>query len=144
MKIFISKSPEETIKIAEEFTRKLKSGDIIGLEGELGSGKTVFVKGIAKQLGCKDEPLSPTFTIINEYYGKVPLYHFDLYRIDTIDELETTGYYEYFKKEGICVIEWIDKFPEILPDEGYIIKLEVIDELTRKITIGKKNEIPGD
>jgi tRNA threonylcarbamoyladenosine biosynthesis protein TsaE len=104
-----SLSPDETFDLGEKLGEKLNNGDIVALYGELGAGKTVFTKGIAKGLGVCEEITSPTFTLLKEYEGRNRLYHFDLYRIEDEEALENIGFYEYLGGEGVCVIEWADK-----------------------------------
>jgi len=135
----ISKSRDETIEIGAKFAKRLKRGDLVALIGELGSGKTVFTKGIAKGLGVKDVRYvnSPSFVIIKEYKGKVPLYHFDLYRLDRAGELDSLSYDEYFYGNGITVIEWADRIRDLLPTRYWEVKLSVVEENKRKIVIGK-------
>jgi tRNA threonylcarbamoyladenosine biosynthesis protein TsaE len=95
---------------------QLKPGDVIALTGDLGAGKTTFTQFIAEGLGCADRVTSPTFTLIHEYGGgRLPLYHFDFYRLESLAELEALGYEEYFYGAGVTVVEWADKFPEALP-----------------------------
>ncbi len=133
----ISKSVNETIKIGKVIARNLKSGDIICLFGELGSGKTVLVKGVAYGLGIKrDKIISPSFVLIREHHqGKLPLYHFDLYRLKSPSAILGLGYEEYFYDEGVTVIEWADRLKYLLPKEYLKINLEVIGETKRKIEI---------
>ena len=100
---------EETIALGEEFGKTLKSGDIVCLTGDLGAGKTTFTKGIAKALECIYEPVSPTFNIVNEYPGNLPVYHFDLYRLQSVEDLYSIDIDNYLFSGGICIIEW----PEI-------------------------------
>lgn len=141
MKQIISESKEDTFKLGKEFAKKLKQGDVVGLIGELGSGKTVFTKGIAEGLGIDQMNVtSPTFTIINEYEGKLKLFHFDLYRINSTDELESLGYEEYFYNEGVVVIEWAEKCIDVLPPGCYLIYFEYIDENKRKLRFSRKTE----
>jgi tRNA threonylcarbamoyladenosine biosynthesis protein TsaE len=121
--VIYSSSEEETIKIGEELGKLLKPGTIIGLNGELGTGKTVFVKGIARGLNTLEEPNSPTFVIMNKYEGRIPLYHFDLYRISSAEELEGIGYEDYFYGNGVTVVEWSDRVKGIFPE--YTIKIEI-------------------
>ncbi|MFI5324297.1 MAG: tRNA (adenosine(37)-N6)-threonylcarbamoyltransferase complex ATPase subunit type 1 TsaE, partial [Thermodesulfobacteriota bacterium] len=97
---------EETIKLGEIIGKSLEPGSIIALRGGLGAGKTVLVKGIARSLGIEDEPVSPTFVIMNAYEGRIPLYHFDLYRISDADELIGIGYDEFLFGEGVSAVEW--------------------------------------
>lgn len=136
----ISNSVEETIEIGKNLAKKLERGDVVSLIGELGAGKTVLTKGIAKGLGVKDVRYvnSPTFVIIKEYKGKIPLYHFDLYRIDRSSWLDSETYEEYFYDDGITVIEWADKIKSILPKKYIEVKLSVSGENKRKIEITNK------
>lgn len=108
-------------KLAE----KLKPGAVVALEGDLGTGKTTLTKAIAKGLGIEDHITSPTFTIIQEYHeGRLPLYHFDVYRLDEEEEFHELGYEEYFYGDGVCVVEWADKVREFLPADRIYISLE--------------------
>ncbi len=137
--IFISRSPEETLEFAKQFSQSLKAGDIVALIGNLGSGKTIFVKGICNGLNAGQNPLSPTFSIINEYIGKYTIYHIDFYRIKDKEELYDIGYEDYFNDESICLIEWADMFIEILPEDHIEVKIEFgSDDLERVITIQRK------
>ncbi|MBL7091774.1 MAG: tRNA (adenosine(37)-N6)-threonylcarbamoyltransferase complex ATPase subunit type 1 TsaE [Candidatus Omnitrophica bacterium] len=117
MKI-VTNSAEETIRLGGQLGRHLKAGDVLGLIGELGSGKTTLVKGIASGLGVKqrESVSSPSFVLIKEYSGKIPLFHFDLYRLDTIKDIEYLGVEEYLFDKGVCVIEWAEKMRMLLPD----------------------------
>lgn len=115
MNTYISKSKQDTITFAESFAKNLKSGDIIVLSGELGSGKTKFVQGVLKHFGLENEISSPTFTIVNEYNSdKMNIYHFDVYRLEDSDEFYAIGGEEYFSS-GICLIEWGEMIEDILP-----------------------------
>lgn len=134
-KTYISKSREQTIKLAKNFSQQLKPGSCIGLIGELGSGKTVFVKGLAKGLGIKENVTSPTFTLLQIYTGKIPLYHFDLYRLNSINELQDIGYEEYLHNNTIAVIEWAEKFIDLFPKNGYLIYFKYINKSQREIKI---------
>ncbi|AUG56599.1 tRNA threonylcarbamoyladenosine biosynthesis protein TsaE [Acetivibrio saccincola] len=117
MKEFKTFSQEETIEIGKALGRLLNTGDIVCINGDLGTGKTVFTNGIAKSLGIKEHITSPTFTIVNEYSGRVPFYHFDVYRISDSEEMFEIGFEEYLYGEGIVVIEWADIIKDILPEE---------------------------
>ena len=133
----ISKSVEETMGLGEIFAGGLKRGDCVALVGDLGAGKTVFTKGIAKGLGVKNARYvnSPTFVIIKEYDGKFPLYHFDLYRLDGHSGLDDMNWEEYFYGDGVTVIEWADKIRELLPDSYWEVNLKAVDEKRRDIRI---------
>jgi len=117
MKI-LSNSEQETVSLGEKLGRQLKPGDVLGLVGELGTGKTTLTKGIASGLGIKrgQDISSPSFVLIKEYAGKIPLYHFDLYRLDKIKDVEYLGVEEYLFDQGVCVIEWAEKMKMLLPD----------------------------
>jgi len=137
--MYISNSAKETEKIGEKFAEKLKKGDIVGFSGELGSGKTTFIKGIVKKL-CNTFATSPSFVLINEYNGKIPVFHFDLYRLENEKEIETTGWEEYIGK-GIILIEWIEKIKKFLPDNLILVKIEILGNNKRKIKIKRgKND----
>jgi tRNA threonylcarbamoyladenosine biosynthesis protein TsaE len=113
----ITESAEETSNIGEQLGRLLSKGNIICLSGDLGAGKTAFTKGIAKGLGVSDYVTSPTYTIINEYEGSLPLYHFDVYRLNDVEEMYELGYEEYFFGDGVVVLEWADIVRDIIPGE---------------------------
>lgn len=120
---FISKSHNETLKFGIELGKLLKPGDIVCLDGELGAGKTVLTKGIAKGLGIGKEVTSPTYTLINEYPGKVSLYHFDLYRLEDEDELFHIGGEELLYGQGVSVIEWASRAKDLLYRDCIWIRL---------------------
>ncbi len=112
----ISHSPAETIAFARTLAATLRRGDVLALSGDLGAGKTHFVKGLAAGLGTTASVTSPTFTLLHEYPGgRLPLYHFDFYRLDDADEALKIGLDEYLDGDGVCVIEWAEKFPTLLP-----------------------------
>lgn len=129
----VTESPEETMRIAENLGQLVQEGDVITLEGDLGAGKTSFTKGLAKGLGVKRVVNSPTFTIIKEYQGRLPLYHMDVYRME--DEVEDLGFDEYFYGEGVSVIEWPSMIPSQLPEDRLMISIYHLGETTRKISI---------
>ena len=134
---YISHSEEETERIAAEFAAQLHGGDFIAFFGELGSGKTAFVRGLASVF-CKGARVaSPTYAIVNEYRGKVDIFHFDMYRITDDDSLYSTGFYDYFDRNGIMAVEWSENIPFGLPDERYNVTFFKEDEATRKIVIEK-------
>ncbi len=122
-KIIESLSPEETGRIGEEIGKNAKKGDIYCISGELGVGKTYLSKGIAKGLGVEDVITSPTFTIVNEYEGRLPLYHFDVYRLEGEDDLYAIGADEYFFSDGVCIIEWAELVREAIPENAVWIEI---------------------
>ena len=136
MFITTSSSPEETLLLGETVGKILKAGDLVNLNGELGAGKTLFVKGVASALGLgADVVTSPTFSIINEYIGgQLELYHFDLYRLEDELSLEQVGYLDYFYGSGITLVEWGDLFKDHLPDERLDIVFEQQGSEDRKLT----------
>jgi tRNA threonylcarbamoyladenosine biosynthesis protein TsaE len=134
-------SAEETMQFAAKLAQKLKEKDVIALEGDLGAGKTTFTKGLAKGLGIERTISSPTFTIVKEYKGRLPLYHMDVYRLE--DTFEDLGFDEYFDGDGVTVVEWAHLIKPQLPDELLYIHLYHHGELERKIVIepiGKRYE----
>ncbi|PHO06836.1 tRNA (adenosine(37)-N6)-threonylcarbamoyltransferase complex ATPase subunit type 1 TsaE [Thermoanaerobacterium thermosaccharolyticum] len=124
---FKTKSPIETEKIGFKLGNLLKRGSIVLISGELGVGKTVLTKGIAKGMGIDDYVTSPTFMIVNEHLGDIPLYHFDVYRIDDYTELYDIGYEEYFYGDGVCVIEWPEKIKPLIPEDNIFIRMDMGD-----------------
>ncbi len=123
--VFESNSADETFEIAEQLGKQAKSGEIYCLSGELGVGKTVFSQGFAKGLGITEHVNSPTFTILQTYdSGKLPLYHFDVYRLGDLAEMEEIGYDDYFFGEGVCLIEWAELIKEILPADRKNVTIE--------------------
>jgi len=130
----ITNRAEETRKTAMDFAKKITRGTIIGLIGELGTGKTIFTKGIAQGLGIKDTITSPSFTILNIYHtSNMDLFHFDLYRLSSIEELENIGYEEYFYSNGVTVIEWSEKCIDILPKKSYLIYFKHLNKIKMDI-----------
>ena len=137
--IIDSYKEEDTFSFGEELGKKAVPGEIYALCGDLGVGKTVFTKGLAKGLGITESVCSPTFTIVQIYEeGRLPLYHFDVYRIGDIEEMDEIGYEDYFYGEGLCMIEWANLIEEILPDKRYDVTIKKDLEKGfdyRKITI---------
>ncbi|MBR2337317.1 MAG: tRNA (adenosine(37)-N6)-threonylcarbamoyltransferase complex ATPase subunit type 1 TsaE [Clostridia bacterium] len=129
----ITKSFEETIQVAMEYTKTLSQGDVVILDGDMGAGKTVFAKGVARALGITDEITSPTYAYMNDYDGK--LYHYDCYRLSSGEDAEALGLTDYFYMRGICVIEWAQNIADALPRNIKRVKIEKIDEGTRKIIL---------
>ncbi|HDN97895.1 MAG: tRNA (adenosine(37)-N6)-threonylcarbamoyltransferase complex ATPase subunit type 1 TsaE [Candidatus Omnitrophota bacterium] len=126
-------SPEETKILGEKIAKNLKKGDIVGFIGCLGSGKTTLIKGIVKFLTGK-EAISPSFVIIREYEGKIPVYHFDLYRLNDEKELETIGWEDYLER-GIILIEWAEKIKNCLPEKTIFVEISIEGRDKRKFTI---------
>ncbi len=136
---FISNSPKETEQFASEFAKMLREHDFIAFFGDLGSGKTAFVRGMARTLCPKAKVSSPTFAIVNEYTGgTLEIYHFDMYRIFDDDNLYSTGFYDYFDRPGVIVTEWSENIPFALPEGRYDIIFEKTGETGRIITVEKK------
>ena len=141
-KIYETNGAEETFEVGMRLAKEAKAGDIYCLDGDLGTGKTVFSQGFAAGLGIKEAVNSPTFTIVCEYEeGRLPLYHFDVYRIGDVEEMDELGYEEYFYSDGVCLIEWSTLIQEIIPDNAIEIVIEKNLEKGfdyRKITIGQE------
>jgi len=131
----ITKSEEETREIGRMIGKNLLPGDIICLIGELGSGKTTITQGIAQGLGVRVSVTSASFKLINEYKGRIPVYHFDLFRLDKLSEIEELGYREYFYDQGVTIIEWAEKIRPLWPEERIEIELKIISENNREIKI---------
>ena len=132
---FITNSSDETIKLGEALGKNLKAGDVVAFTGTLAAGKTYFTKGIALALQIEEEVTSPTFTIVSEYYGSLPLYHFDLYRLSSYDDFSDMGGEEYLYGDGICVIEWSEKILKELPKNTIFVDIQINGENIREITI---------
>ncbi len=126
MKKYISNSEEETRRAAAEIAAGLKPGDVIALNGDLGAGKTAFVKGIAEYFSCEDDVTSPTFTLVNEYGGDVCIYHFDVYRLENPSIEECDWMDDYFFGDGICIIEWADNIKSVLPADS--IRIDILKD----------------
>lgn len=140
MQEFVSHSEKETENFAKEFAKSLKAGDVVAFEGDLGAGKTAFVRGMAGGLDCSDSVCSPTFAIVNEYDGKIPVFHFDMYRIETLGELYSIGFFEYLERGGICAIEWSENIYSALPQNSIFVNIQRLSENERKITVREGKE----
>ena len=136
-KVYRTESPEETQSLGEAFGKTLKPGDVVALIGDLGTGKTCLTQGIARGIGiAADEVVSsPSYILINEYNGKIPIYHIDLYRLENITEIADLGIGEYIDSNGICIIEWAERMQESLPETCTRIYITWEDENTRIIKI---------
>ena len=137
---FITHSPEETEKVGQALAQVLTAGTVIAYEGDLGAGKTAFTRGLAKGLGAAEQVTSPTYTIVNEYLsGRLPLFHFDMYRLTSADDLWDIGWEDYLERGGVCAVEWSENVRDALEDPIFV-RIEKCTEDTRKITItGGKN-----
>ena len=132
---FITHSPEETERLGKALAALLQPGDIIAYRGDLGAGKTAFTRGLAKGLGCREQVTSPTYTIVNEYLsGRLPLFHFDMYRLASADDLWDIGWEDYLERGGICAVEWSENVREALEDP-VIVRIEKLGDETRRITL---------
>lgn len=135
MTVFKTESPEETIELASKIGSLLKKGDVIAYKGGLGAGKTTFTRGLAIGAGLDDEVASPTFALVNEYHGALDIYHFDMYRIESADDLETTGFFDYPMDESVFVIEWSENITEVLPEGTIFIEIRRTGDESREIII---------
>lgn len=122
--VYETNSAEETFALGKQMGEAVKAGDIVCLTGDLGVGKTVFTKGFAAGLGITEPVNSPTFTIVQEYNGRLPFYHFDVYRIADPEEMDEIGYEDYFFGQGVCMIEWAELIGELIPDTAAHIVIE--------------------
>lgn len=135
MATFISNSPAETEAIGRQLAEHIDVGAVLALKGELGSGKTLFVKGVVAGLGSSADVTSPTFTIAHEYRGgRLPVYHFDFFRLEDSQSLAPLGLDDYFFGDGLSVVEWADRFPEFIPEQARRILFEIKSETQRAIT----------
>lgn len=130
----ISKSEEDTRKAGEIFASSLQEGDVISLRGNLGAGKTVFAKGIAKGLGIEEAIVSPTFTIVQEYDGRMRMYHLDLYRLSGEDEFESMGGEDFLYSDGVSLIEWSEKIESMLPSSTIYVNIEILENGERAVS----------
>lgn len=144
MEKFISESAADTVRIGEKFAERLKAGDAVLYKGEMGAGKTYFTKGIAKALGIDDEVTSPTFALINEYYGEINVFHFDLFRITGFDDLYGIGFFDYFDRNGVLCIEWSENVPNIAEyfDRAYRVEILKLGDERREIIVSNAKGKP--
>lgn len=139
---YISKSYEDTLEYASQFSKKLDKGTVIGFIGGLGVGKTAFTTGFVKGLGINVDVSSPTFAICNDYIGEnARVYHFDMYRVENWDDLYSTGFFDYLDTDAYILAEWSENVFGALPDDAVIVEIERIDDNTRKIKIMSKLEV---
>ena len=143
---YLCHSPAETEALGERLGKQLRPGAVIAYEGGLGMGKTAFTRGLARGLGCRGRVTSPTFTVVNEYEGRIPLFHFDMYRLDSADELFDIGWDDYLERGGVCAVEWSENVEDALQDAIRItIEKDSLVPDTRHITIegGSRFELAG-
>ena len=134
---YLSHSEQETEALGAALAQRLHGGDVIAYRGDLGAGKTAFTRGLARGLGCTGRVTSPTFTIVNEYEGKIPLFHFDLYRLGDEEELWDIGWEDYLGRGGVCAVEWSESFPRAIPPEAVTVTIRRCPENEdwRRITV---------
>ena len=133
--IFYSNSPRQTEEVGEKLAKALKPGAVIAYKGDLGAGKTAFTRGLARGLGAAEQVTSPTYTIVNEYLsGRMPLFHFDLYRLSCSDDLSDIGWEDYLERNGVCAVEWSENVADALEDPIVVEISKTCDE-SRTITI---------
>ena len=131
MAVFISNAREETMAIAEEYAKTLRGGDVVLLDGDMGAGKTVFTKGLAKGLGIEEEITSPTYAYMTDYDGR--LFHYDCYRIESVEQAERLGLADYFDMGGICIVEWAQNIAPLLPKKVKRVSIKKLSENQREI-----------
>lgn len=142
---FITNSPEETETLGERLAKILLPGTILAYRGDLGAGKTAFTRGLARGLGCTEQVTSPTYTIVNEYLGgRLPLFHFDMYRLRSSDDLFDIGWDDYLDRGGICAVEWSENVADAMEDP-VTVTIEKIGENSRRITVerSERNALTG-
>ena len=132
---YLSHSPEETEHIGEMLGRRLRPGTVVAYRGGLGMGKTAFTRGLARGLGCAGRVTSPTFTIVNEYDGATPLFHFDMYRLNSADDLFDIGWEDYLARGGVCAVEWSENVADALPENTVRVRIDRDGDTGRRITI---------
>ncbi len=143
MATFISNSPAETEAMGQKLAKEIHAGSVLALKGELGSGKTLFTKGLVAALGCSAAVTSPTFTIMHEYQGgQLSVYHFDFFRLENLESAARLGLEYYFLGDGVSVIEWADRFPNLVPEHARWISFEMKSESQRIITLNDFDENP--
>ena len=131
--VYLSESAADTERIAAELAESIEPGDMVALFGGLGVGKTAFCRGFAKGIGYNDEVTSPTFAIVHEYLGgRLNIYHFDMYRIESFDELYSTGYFEYLESGGVVITEWSENIENVLPNKYYRVEMSNPEQNNRR------------
>ncbi len=136
---YLTHSPEQTEQLGRQFAAELKPGDVVAFYGDLGAGKTAFTRGIARGLGVLEPVTSPTYTIVNEYLsGRLPLFHFDMYRLGSADELFDIGWEDYLERGGVCAVEWSENVEEAF-EQVICVDIRRIDDHTREITVERRD-----
>ncbi len=135
--IIITNNETETERAGAEFAKSLPGGSVVAFYGDLGAGKTAFVRGMARGMGIDSRVNSPTFTIVNEYIGERELYHFDMYRLGSADELFDIGWEDYLSRGGVCAVEWSENVSEAFEGDEIVVKIEKLSDTGRKISIGE-------
>jgi len=138
--IVITNSEDETVREGEKLGRTLAPGDVVALYGGLGAGKTAFTRGLASGLGIRFCVSSPTFTIVNEYPGDTPLFHFDMYRLENEKELFDIGWDDYLERSGVCAVEWSEKVPGAFSQDAIVVKIESLGGDKRRLEITVKGD----
>ena len=136
----VCKTEEDMVKLGNRFGELAKPGMVISLRGSLGAGKTVFARGVARSLGIEEAIVSPTFTLVQEYDGRLPMYHMDLYRITSSEDFEMIGGEDMLYSDGVCLIEWSEIINEMLPKDTVFINITVNPDQSRTVTIGSKED----
>ncbi|SDA12428.1 tRNA threonylcarbamoyladenosine biosynthesis protein TsaE [Ruminococcus sp. YE71] len=133
---FVTNSADETVALGEKIGRLLRGGEVIAYRGDLGAGKTTITRGISLGMGLGDEVTSPTFALVNEYHGdKLSLYHFDMYRITSAEDLETTGFFDFMNEDSVIAAEWSENIEDELPEDTIFIELRRVSDDVREIII---------
>jgi len=140
--LWITRSEAETMRLGEELARHLRPGDVVAVSGALGTGKTCFIQGVCRGLGVREPVTSPSFIILNQYAGTVPVFHFDFYRLSSKEALEQLGLEEYLDGPGVCLLEWAERVLDVLPEHRYDVEirwpLETAWEHKRQIVITRR------
>ena len=132
---YMTNAPEETEALGEKLGKLLRPGTVLAYLGDLGAGKTAFARGLARGLGCRETVTSPTYTIVNEYLGgRLPLFHFDMYRLTSSDDLWDIGWEDYLDRQGVCAVEWSENVPEAMTG-ALTVRIEKLGDTVRRITI---------
>ena len=132
---YMTNAPEETEALGEKLGKLLRPGTVLAYLGDLGAGKTAFTRGLARGLGCRETVTSPTYTIVNEYLGgRLPLFHFDMYRLTSSDDLWDIGWEDYLDRQGVCAVEWSENVPEAMTG-ALTVRIEKLGDSVRRITI---------